>query len=463
MPPCSDKFCTRRACVTCCNVQLCLLHVSCTKHALHPSLWRVDKGEQGKQQKPASAFMATAVAALERELEEAGAVAAAAALAATAPALAVADTAFMRKRKFTPGGEEDVPVAFLPRLPLPAAGVEEEEEEGEVQAGPSFGALARATREAARTAAERALRRVAVEEGRRRVGAGGGLVGGQESEEEGQEGEEGHVGRDRGAAFRMPRGRGAETAPAPAPPVLPRPPLPALEERYIQAQAERKAAAPSLGTRAAVVSMLATALREGLRADGRGRLPALAGTAGDVGSALAQRTRAEAAAPLTLGDAALSALAGRIEVEMYARDGPNRGEEEEASEWYRDRARDLLVAFRHPSNTFLRQAVIAGVVAPGRLAAMDAAALAPPEAQAARTAAEGELIHGGDLEAAAPVWREGGAEELCPSCGAVGTSQYLPLSDTRDIRKAEIWGGASNDEAVVRVRCSACGSTWRKA
>ena len=49
----------------------------------------------------------------------------------------------------------------------------------------------------------------------------------------------------------------------------------------------------------------------------------------------------------------------------------------------------------------------------------------------------------------------------CESCDGFDCV-YVVLSDRRDVRKAEIWGGGSGGDACVAlIACKTCGHEWR--
>jgi len=163
-----------------------------------------------------------------------------------------------------------------------------------------------------------------------------------------------------------------------------------------------------------------------------------------------------ARATLLLGDAtrdetALYDVARAIEAAAHAR---ARGDAN--SKTYRECVRTLATNLRR--NDALAARVRRGEVDLEALVRADATELATEAMKAARAATEERCARrrtrrhfddGVNTEAYA-----------CPMCENV-ECRYVMVSDGRDVRKAEIWGGGER-EALVLVQCQRCQHEWRE-
>jgi hypothetical protein len=122
---------------------------------------------------------------------------------------------------------------------------------------------------------------------------------------------------------------------------------------------------------------------------------------------------------------------------------------------YRQHARLLAAALREPDNAQLRQRLLSGSMAPGQLALVPQTELASGAVRAQHRRIE-EDMHRPAREFGAGLWMP--AALPCPSCSGRDT-EYMPAMEQRDIRKAEVWGGADT-ESRYRVHCRQCDSTW---
>jgi len=122
---------------------------------------------------------------------------------------------------------------------------------------------------------------------------------------------------------------------------------------------------------------------------------------------------------------------------------------------YRQHARVLAAALREPDNAQLRQRLLSGSMAPGQLALVPQTELASGAVRAQHRRIE-EDMHRPAREFGAGMWMP--AALPCPSCSGRST-EYMPAMEQRDIRKAEVWGGADT-ESRYRVHCRQCDGTW---
>jgi len=109
-------------------------------------------------------------------------------------------------------------------------------------------------------------------------------------------------------------------------------------------------------------------------------------------------------------------------------------------------------------NATLARDVRAGVVDAETLVAMSTLDLATEEAKEARA----RMLDAATRRRTRKQFDDGINSEAytCPQCSN-NECKYVMLSDTRDIRKAEIWGGG--DEACLAlVQCQRCQFEWRE-
>ena len=125
---------------------------------------------------------------------------------------------------------------------------------------------------------------------------------------------------------------------------------------------------------------------------------------------------------------------------------------------YRATVRRLWANLR--GNESLRRAVRCGAIEAETLVR-----LGPRElATASRRRADAAMVEKLDAARTRALGSTGGTEtdaHKCESCDGFDCV-YVVLSDRRDVRKAEIWGGGSGGDACVAlIACKTCGHEWR--
>ena len=125
---------------------------------------------------------------------------------------------------------------------------------------------------------------------------------------------------------------------------------------------------------------------------------------------------------------------------------------------YRTRARELVANFKR--NVKLAASVIRGDTSAEDVVTMPVTDLATEEAQIERDRMEERAVR----KRTRTHFDDGVNSEayVCPECGS-NQCKYVMLSDSRDVRKAEIWGGSSNDECLALIQCQNCQHEWKTA
>jgi len=123
---------------------------------------------------------------------------------------------------------------------------------------------------------------------------------------------------------------------------------------------------------------------------------------------------------------------------------------------YRTRARELVANFKR--NVKLAGSVVRGDTSAEDVVTMPVTDLATEEAQVERDRMEERAVR----KRTRTHFDDGVNSEayVCPECGS-NQCKYVMLSDSRDVRKAEIWGGSSNDECLALIQCQNCQHEWK--
>lgn len=125
-------------------------------------------------------------------------------------------------------------------------------------------------------------------------------------------------------------------------------------------------------------------------------------------------------------------------------------------EGYSNFSKALIGALSRGGGSELRDRILGGEVAPAELARMQVEALAPAALRSKRQAIRRAVAESVDAMAEAVAMGV-----ACPACRVAGTVRGLQSGAARDIRKSEIWGGASKaDGGTVRCVCDNCGHGW---
>ena len=121
---------------------------------------------------------------------------------------------------------------------------------------------------------------------------------------------------------------------------------------------------------------------------------------------------------------------------------------------YRHRARGVAHILGDPRNSGLRAQLTAGDLAPSLLATMPLEDFASAEERAERLAlAEPPRVDDGE-------WLPAGLR--CDTCFSESETEYQNRAQQRDIRKAEVWGSGDAGTTSVLVRCKHCGAEWMR-
>jgi hypothetical protein len=156
------------------------------------------------------------------------------------------------------------------------------------------------------------------------------------------------------------------------------------------------------------------------------------------------------------------AMALAVEASIFHRHQATAGFEGESdqgavalSEGYLNFSKALLGALSREGGAALRNRILGGEMAPAELAELDVEDLAPAALHSKRLAlrrAAASAVN--PMDAAVPMTL------VCPACQATAV-RGLESGSARDIRKSEIWGGASKaDGGTVRCVCDGCGHGW---
>lgn len=410
------------ASVECCRQPFCLLHAHCSRHALHPAMWRVlNKAEHARTVAAVDAFRASAIAQLEADLE-----AAESRLALGAESLSGA------KRH---AGEDLVAHAPSDFVPVPAMqrpGARRRAQRVPV-APPLGSAYAPPPPEPPTDDDDPFARRNAVPvniwERSRPLAPP-------------------RAARD--FAGLSPRPSQSQPAGAPrtqdlvasesADPGL-RLPLPDV-----------LASAGVIGVRASVRKLLAETMVAACKADSAAAIDASrivtgSGSAGGATesdplvhkTAWVRAASREEATFAVITDAAAAALAAAIEAAVLSAFGGSNGSDPDAPA-YRDRCRALAHALRDPENRALRDSVCSGSLPPGVFASLPFDALANPHARAASSA-----IRSADETGRAfthESWTS--SAYVCPACSAAESEYREHGNGAADSRKAEVRGENMN-------------------
>lgn len=474
-----------RACIVCCRTSLCLLHAYGTKHAQHPSLWRVtDAAERERTRASVDSARARAMASIERDLA----------------ALEASEDAADRERADAPApqlevvaattGEDAATAAAADASPRPIPRYTPPAEFYSIIAPGETHKLAAAVLGA--TCAPPAPRSSWFDDD------GGGRTSRSPSHS-----------RSRSASpalqpptqmFLLPaqvKARAADEEAAEARARCATAPagdddsdahaahfatLLAVREAMKAREVEAAVAAvDSFGSlpiraRAAVAEGVWARLRAGVDADAAALTNngggGLTGSGG--GGSIGQRSALALAKSALAGPTLLRDFARAIEAALWdTTDGiGEEGEGEEmalvtnaqvVSPIYSAQARVLMTALGDARNGELRARIVGGELSARALATLDSSALAPAAAVRGAEAARARAANETDLTAAAEAtWGEPHASVRCPQCTARGGVQMREGAGLaqRDIRKAEIWGGAAVDMSSTDLRCTICTHAW---
>ena len=443
-----------------------------TKHAQHPSLWRVTDAAERERARPAfDALRARVIASIERQLAELDAVFDDDDDMVVAPELAdVPDTVAATKPQSSPAAVNTVAHPPLPHFaPLIASAVVE--------------------RPRKPTAKRARMRKSRGDEPAERLAAWFGdddddddSDGGDDGDSDGEEGEvkgsdDGEIAepgargiepagvlfegartqsQGRSTIFSMPEtarsSSGGGSTALSLPSISPQ-----IAARSAAGEEAEIALFDSIGSRSrqTVAVGLFRMLQEGIARD------EVSHTVNEAGSALDRHAAVQVAAASTaLRPATLRDFARAIEGGIHGACGGDEGVA------YFSRARTIMGHLRDPRHTVLRTRLLAGELAPSSLAAADAADLVPPEV--AREAAESRAraTANVDFTAADRVARWYAIPTLvCTGCGVKGGCEGRTTAgagEERDIRKAEIWGtsGGGAAESIFELRCMRCELFW---
>lgn len=463
---CEDIGCKSLATVRCCKINLCLRHVHCTKHAAHPSLWKVtNPTEHAKQATDVDKFIQKVTTQLEADLqtaqsrEDAGVGAGAAA-------------GSNRKRKFTPLDESaSAPLVALPSKRSMAA-------DAAAKPRMTMEELRLRTIEEAR--AKEISQQVAKAQHQTIISAPAATASSvAAAEPEEMDIDEDPYARRKSTGSRPMWMVGSSTGGSSSSSSASQPnAIGATAEHNARDREQLRASmtaaawdtalsAPG-GTRGTVVALLAKALQAGRDIDAHASddtvKPSSSSASALDSSAIQQAASRELAQTLaSLTPQALHSLAVLIEAAVYeahpaAADSADASDEGSStgalSIAYKDRSRAIMHALREPRNMLLRSRVFSGDLAPYVLATCPTDDLAPPEEQAARSALSAPVR--GDLGGN---WLQ--ASYRCDNCGSHDT-EYQPVAGQRDIRKAEVWGTGDSGNVAFSVRCKNCGSEWHR-
>jgi hypothetical protein len=498
----------------CCKEPLCLQHAHCTRHAQHPTLWKVIDTDAYAGALPGVTELRDGIireleAELAREEQQAAAAATAAAAASSTGGTWVAQRAAGAAASVGAGGRSTAG-SLLAAAPAAVRG----SRGGSYAAAPGEFTFETVRRRAKRSAAEAAA--AATRSGIRGAEGGGGFAA---DEDVGDDGDGGGGGSSPPTSFaqetagerrqgepelvwRLPGAASVSGSGAPEANDT-RSPTSALAARGGSVAALRGEPAeavasaarvgmdsglaagpapvltgPAAGVRATVVELLTKALQHGTGTDLRTAAfteyieptPARTGAAatdasaaasaadsadGDAGltAFLARKAAQELADTLSLTPSGALAVAGQVEASLWEACGGAT-----ANEDYRVTASSLAHNLRAPRSTHLRLQLLGGRLGPGQL--VEAALRSPeelldPEARrslAAARSAAAAIVGGSDGYMPATF--------RCPACG--GRDTEYRLQDAAQSRKAETWGQGGDAAGGVGVRCRECGNVWTR-
>ena len=399
------------AAVECCKQPLCLLHAHCTRHALHPAMWRIiNRAEHARTAAGVEAVRAAVIAQLESDLL----------VADSAAVEAGIDVSAGAKRRHDSGALGAVAAEFQPVPAMQRPGARKRVQRAAIA---SMGVTCSVddTVPSAPLVMPQGADDSAATDPHARSNAI----------------PENIWTRSRPHAHAQSRVVLVGNEAAPRPPdqpvalaVLAGPALAAGASPHSPVVAT--AASAAAGIRESITKLLADTLTSACRLDAESA-GAVAGRSSYWG-AVADR---ESAAFLRVGEVPAMLFATSIEAAVYSANG-----DDSDGHGYRDRCRSLVHALRDPANTALRDSVCSGSILPASLATLPVDVLANPRARAAASAvlaadaSERAFTHGDTWTASA---------YACPSCGSTESEHREHGTGTADSRKAEVSEGVRGE------------------
>ena len=445
------------------------MHTWCTRHAGHPSLWRIlDAALYASSQPLVGGLLDKVIAKLEADLRAAEAV------SADDGTSAASSSSGSRLRQFTPadGDASAAPAVGLPgggivpalkRRAAPRLTMMQLRERTEAEARARVARMQQAAQEPVQPVPHAAAAGPAVvpdeasmddDPYTRRRSVGSNMWRYRAPEVVAAAGEEDSraiAGSEEAASEDPGHGRSPTRGLSPPPAAAA-----AVPRRWPPSEV---AAIGGVGssTRSAVVGLLTRALREGRDSDVQAQAQSRASVADSSRVQLAS-TAAKALSAATdalssngalsaLAPPALFAIAGALEAALHRLLVVG-------TSLYSERARALVHALRDPRNASLRAGLLGGDTAPDFFATCASEELAPAQVRAQHA----QLREPAVLESDGRPWIR--ASFSCDSCGATD-SEWAAVVGQRDASKADIWGGGDGS-AVFEVRCRECGATWQK-
>lgn len=390
------------AAIECCKQPLCLLHAHCTRHALHPAMWRIiNRAEHARTAAGVEAVRAAVIAQLESDLL----------IADSAAVEAGIDVSAGAKRRHDSGALGAALADFQPVPAMPRPGARKR-----VQRAAIAPMSATCSVDATVPSVPLITSQDATSDPHTRSNAIPENIWARS--------------KPQAVSTQLREGpAGNEAASAPRPPDQPVVLAgPALAANASPSPVATTAASAATGIRESITKLLADTLTSATRLDAESA--AIAGRSSYWG-AVADR---ESAAFLRVGEVPAMLLATSIEAAVYSANGDNCD-----GHGYRDRCRSLVHALRDPANTALRDSVCSGSILPASLATLPVEVLANPRTRAeasavlAADASERAFTHGDTWTASA---------YACPSCGSTESEYREHGTGTADSRKAEVSEGA---------------------